>query len=89
MLKTMIGIGALGIPLSFDTLGMVPGVICLCAIATIITWSDYVIGTFKRRHPTVYSIDDACGMMFGRFARELSGVIFCICEFTWAPETTF
>ena len=38
MMKTQIGLGVLSIPLVFDTLGMVPGIIVLLAIAIITTW---------------------------------------------------
>lgn len=48
-MKTQIGLGVLSIPVVFDTLGMIPGVICLIAIAVITTWSDYVVGIFKVR----------------------------------------
>ncbi|KAI1641322.1 hypothetical protein F4809DRAFT_585990 [Biscogniauxia mediterranea] len=33
MMKTQIVLGVLSIPSAFDTLGIVPGVICLCAVA--------------------------------------------------------
>ena len=80
MMKTQIGLGVLSIPAVFDTLGLVPGVICLCAIAAITTWSDYIIGVFKIRHPAVYGIDDAGGLMFGRAGREIFGIAFCLCK---------
>jgi amino acid permease len=38
MMKTQIGLGVLSIPLVFDTLGMIPGIIILISIATITTW---------------------------------------------------
>lgn len=38
MMKTQIGLGVLSIPLVFDTLGMIPGIIVLLAIAFITTW---------------------------------------------------
>jgi amino acid permease len=38
MMKTQIGLGVLSIPLVFDTLGMIPGIIILLSIATITTW---------------------------------------------------
>lgn len=82
MMKTQIGLGVLSIPSAFDTLGIVPGVICLCTIAAITTWSDYMVGVFKLRHPQVYGIDDAGGLMFGRIGRETLAVAFCLCEFT-------
>lgn len=80
MLKTQFGLGVLSIPGVFDSLGIVPGVICLCAIAGILTWSNYVIGTFKRQHPEVYAVDDAGELMFGRVGREALGAGICICK---------
>lgn len=53
MVKTQVGLGVLGIPYVLATLGIVPGVICLLAVGVITTWSDYVVGQFKLRHPTV------------------------------------
>jgi len=44
-----------------DVLGIVPGVIFLRIVAVITTWVNYVVGTFKLRHPEVYGIDDAGG----------------------------
>lgn len=38
MMKTQIGLGVLSIPLVFDTLGMIPGIIVLLGIAIITTW---------------------------------------------------
>ncbi|KAM0543202.1 hypothetical protein ACHAO7_009502 [Fusarium culmorum] len=76
MMKTQLGLGILSIPSVFDTLGMIPGLICLCAVAAITTWSDYIVGIFKLRHREVYGIDDAGGLMFGRAGREIFGFAF-------------
>lgn len=38
MIKTQIGIGVLSIPAAFDTLGFVPGIVTLIAVAVITTW---------------------------------------------------
>ncbi|KAI7778975.1 hypothetical protein LA080_001492 [Diaporthe eres] len=78
MTKASIGLGVLSIPTVFDTLGIVPGIICLVAVGTIITWSGYVVGTFKRAHPEVYGVDDAGYLMFGRIGREVFGAAFCL-----------
>ncbi|CAG8031412.1 unnamed protein product [Penicillium olsonii] len=78
MMKTQIGLGVLSIPTAFDSLGIVPGVICLCVIAAVTTWSDYVIGAFKLNHREVYGIDDAAGLMFGSIGRGVLSVIFCL-----------
>ena len=79
-MKTQIGLGVLSIPTAFDTLGMVPGVIVLIAIACITTWSDYMVGSFKLRHPEVYGIDDAGALMFGTPGRVVLAVSFCLCK---------
>ncbi|KAF5654453.1 neutral amino acid permease [Fusarium heterosporum] len=78
MMKTQIGLGVLSIPAVFDVLGIVPGIICLIVIATITTWSDYMIGVFKRNHPQIYGIDDAGYLIFGRVGREIFGIAFCL-----------
>lgn len=80
MTKTQIGLGVLSIPQTFDALGLIPGVICLLTVAVITTWSDYMIGVFKRRHPGVYGLDDAGQLMFGRPGREFLAVVFLLCE---------
>ena len=80
MMKTQIGLGVLSIPAVFDAIGLVPGVICLIAIAAITTWSDYIVGVFKLRHRSVYGIDDACGLMFGPIGRQIFGIAFCLCK---------
>ncbi|KAH7481185.1 hypothetical protein FOMA001_g7536 [Fusarium oxysporum f. sp. matthiolae] len=76
MMKTQLGLGILSIPSVFDTLGMIPGLICLCVVAAITTWSDYIVGSFKLRHREVYGIDDAGGLMFGRAGQEIFGFAF-------------
>lgn len=80
MMKTQIGLGVLSIPAVFDTLGMIPGVICLLIIAGITTWSDYIVGVFKLRHRAVYGIDDAGQLMFGMVGRSVLGIAFCLCK---------
>lgn len=81
MMKTQIGLGVLSIPSTFDTLGMIPGIICLCAIAAMTTWSNYIVGTFKLRHPEVYGIDDVGALMFGRIGREIFGMAIFLCQY--------
>jgi hypothetical protein len=87
MMKTQIGLGVLSIPAVFNSLGMIPGMICLLAIATITTWSDYMVGTFKLRHPEVYGIDDVGQLLFGRIGKEIMGVAYVLCK--WVPLRGF
>ena len=82
MMKSQLGLGVLSIPSAFDKLGLVPGLICLIIIAIITTWSDYMVGVFKLKHRSVYSIDDAGGLMFGPIGREVFGFVFCLCKST-------
>ncbi|KAF5549828.1 neutral amino acid permease [Fusarium mexicanum] len=73
MMKTQIGLGVLSIPATFNALGMIPGIICLLAVAVITTWSNWIVGVFKLRHRHVYAIDDAGEMMFGVVGKEFFG----------------
>lgn len=80
-MKTQLGLGVLSIPTAFNALGIIPGTICLCAIATITTWSGYTIGAFKLRHRDVYGIDDVGCLLFGRAGRVVFGAAFVLCGF--------
>ena len=80
-MKTQIGLGVLSIPLNFDTLGMIPGVICLLIIGGITTWSDYMVGVFKINHPSVYGIDDVGGMIAGKTGRYIMATVFVLCKY--------
>lgn len=75
-MKTQIGLGVLSLPSVLDTLGLIPGVIILCVIAGITTWSDYMVGVFKRNHPDVYGVDDVGQLLFGRIGKELFAAAF-------------
>ena len=80
-MKTQIGLGVLSIPLNFDVLGMIPGVICLLIIGGITTWSDYMVGVFKMNHREVYGIDDVGQLIAGRPGRYLMAAVFVLCEY--------
>ena len=80
MMKTQIGLGILSIPAVFDTLGMIPGVITLCIVALIATWTSYMVGVFKLKHPEVYGFEDAGALMFGRLGKEVFGIAFSLCK---------
>lgn len=79
-MKTQIGLGVLSIPAAFDTLGLIPGVICLLLIGGITTWSNHMVGVFKLNHREVYGIDDATKLMFGPIGREILGAGFALCK---------
>lgn len=85
MMKTQIGLGVLSIPIVFGSLGIIPGVILLCTIAGITTWSGYIVGVTKNRYPHIYGLDDTGDLMFGRIGREVFGLAFVFCK--WATRT--
>ncbi|GAA5915177.1 hypothetical protein JCM6882_001129 [Rhodosporidiobolus microsporus] len=76
LVKVQIGLGVLGIPSILSTLGLVPGIILILAIAALTTWCDYVIGMFKLAHPEVYSMADIGFLMAGKPGREFLGGIY-------------
>ncbi|KAE8368124.1 transmembrane amino acid transporter protein-domain-containing protein [Aspergillus caelatus] len=78
MMKIQIGLGVLSIPSAFDTLGLIPGVICLLCIAFSTTWSSYIVGVFKLNHREVYGIDDATSLILGPVGREILGAGFML-----------
>ncbi|KAJ5579226.1 amino acid transporter [Penicillium hetheringtonii] len=78
MIKTQIGLGVLAMPKVFDTLGVIPGIIIVIVIAGMTTWSNWMIGVFKLRHPSVYGIDDVGKMLFGRVGYELFGAMYTL-----------
>ncbi|KAE8359617.1 hypothetical protein BDV27DRAFT_168408 [Aspergillus caelatus] len=80
MIKAQIGLSVLSMPKVFDILGIVPGIIILLTIARMTSWSNWMVGVFKLRHPSVYGIDDVGKMLFGRVGFELSGAAYTLCE---------
>jgi hypothetical protein len=80
MIKTQIGLGVLSIPAAFDTLGLIPGVLCLLGVGAVITWGNHVVGSFKRNHPEVYSIVDVGEKLGGKVGKEFMSVAFMLCK---------
>ncbi|KAM3497855.1 hypothetical protein MY10362_008807 [Beauveria mimosiformis] len=78
MMKSQIGLGVLSIPGAFDTLGLIPGVLCLLAVAAITTWSNHIVGVFKLNHPEIYGVADVGAMISGRLGREILGAGFAL-----------
>jgi hypothetical protein len=95
-LKSQIGLGVLSLPNALGMLGIVPGILCLIAIAGIMTWSGYVIAEIKLKHKRVCecnsfnlvdaelmsldSVVDVGELMFGRIGREIFAAIYCTCK---------
>lgn len=75
-MKTQIGLGVLSLPSVFNVLGMIPGVILLCTIGGMTTWSNYIVGIFKLKHREVYGVDDVGHLLFGRIGKEVFAFAF-------------
>lgn len=71
VIKTQFGLGVLGLPSAFHTLGFVPALIVLAVLGVMVTWSGLMVGNFRLKHPSVYSIADAGQVLFGPVGREV------------------
>lgn len=78
-MKIQVGLGVLSIPSAFDALGLVPGIICLAAIGVSTTWCAWTVGVFKLKHPEIYGVDDAVGLVLGPIGREVLALAFTLC----------
>ncbi|KAM0787036.1 hypothetical protein ACM66B_006302 [Microbotryomycetes sp. NB124-2] len=76
LMKAQIGLGVLGIPQVFSTVGLVPGIILIVVIAIMTTFSSVIIGQWKVNHPATHSIADVGKTMFGGVGREVLGGIY-------------
>jgi hypothetical protein len=73
-----IALGSLSIPNAFAKLGMVAGVIMCIGLGLIAIYTSYVVGQVKMRHPLVHHYSDAVELIWGRFGKELTGVMFAL-----------
>lgn len=74
VIKTQFGLGVLGLPSAFHTLGFVPAVIVLAILGAMCVWTGLMVGNFRLKHPSVYSVADAGQILFGRVGREVMGL---------------
>ncbi|KAF2844821.1 hypothetical protein T440DRAFT_483869 [Plenodomus tracheiphilus IPT5] len=73
-----IALGSLSIPSAFAKLGMVAGVIMCVGLGLVAIYTSYVVGQVKLRHPEVAHYSDAVELIWGRFGKELTGVMFAL-----------
>ncbi|OJJ32733.1 hypothetical protein ASPWEDRAFT_115016 [Aspergillus wentii DTO 134E9] len=74
MVAETVSVGVLSIPATLATIGLVPGIILIIVLGLITTYTGYVIGQFRQRYPSVHSMADAAGVVFGPLGREIFGV---------------
>lgn len=68
-----IALGALSLPKSFATLGMVPGVLLTVGLGFVAIFTSYIVGRVKLAFPQTANYADAGRLLFGRFGYELFG----------------
>ncbi|KAI8942926.1 hypothetical protein NX059_000964 [Plenodomus lindquistii] len=73
-----IALGSLSIPSAFAKLGMIAGVIMCVGLGLVAIYTSYVVGQVKLRHPEVAHYSDAVELIWGRFGKELTGVMFAL-----------
>eukprot|EP00871_Galdieria_phlegrea_P000637 jgi/Galph1/1574/GphlegSOOS_G254.1 len=74
--------GMLSLPSAVQVLGYVPGSILLVFLGAVATYTGYLIHTFCQNHKHVRNYDEAGGVIFGRWGREIlfgGQIIFLIC----------
>ncbi|KAG9190772.1 hypothetical protein G6011_08860 [Alternaria panax] len=64
MLAENVSLGVLALPQALAILGLVPGLLCICFLGIIATYTGYLVGEFKLAHPSVACYVD-CGMLIG------------------------
>lgn len=60
MLAENVSLGILALPQALAILGIVPGMLCICLLGIVATYTGYLIGEFKLAHPSVQLHAD-CG----------------------------
>jgi hypothetical protein len=73
-----IALGSLSIPSAFAKLGMIAGVIMCVGLGLVAIYTSYVVGQVKMKYPSVHHYSDAVELIWGRFGKELTGVMFAL-----------
>lgn len=73
-----IALGSLSIPSVFAQTGMVAGVILCVGLGLIAIYTSYLVGQVKLKYPEIEHYSDAVGLCWGRFGKELTGVMFVL-----------
>lgn len=74
MLAENVSLGVLALPQALAVLGILPGMLCICFLGIIATYTGYLVGEFKLAHPSVQSYADCGQLMSGRIAHEAIAV---------------
>lgn len=73
MVAETISLGVLGLPHAVAMLGLVPGILLIVFLGLYATYTGYVVGQFRNKHPAVANWADAAGIVGGPWAYEIIG----------------
>ncbi|KAF2127197.1 N amino acid transport system protein [Dothidotthia symphoricarpi CBS 119687] len=74
MIAGNVSLGVLALPQALAILGLVPGLLCICFLGLIATYTGWIIGEFKLAHPQVHSFADCGFLIAGPIGREVLAV---------------
>lgn len=57
---------------------MVAGVILCVSMGLIAIYTSYLVGQVKLKYPEIEHYADAVGLCWGKFGRELAGIMFVL-----------
>ncbi|PNP74513.1 hypothetical protein FNYG_12136 [Fusarium nygamai] len=79
-LKIQFAMSILSVPGAFATLGAVGGGLSLVGWHTLNTYTAYILGEFRNRHPECHTLADMCGRLWGRIGKELVGLQILVAQ---------
>ncbi|KAJ4378249.1 hypothetical protein N0V86_005949 [Didymella sp. IMI 355093] len=91
MLAENVSLGVLALPQALAILGIVPGLLCICFLGVIATYTGWLIGEFKLAYPQVQSFPDCGELIAGRIGREVmaAGSVLILIFISGAHILTF
>lgn len=91
MLAENVSLGVLALPQALAVLGIVPGLLCICFLGVIATYTGWLIGEFKLAYPQVQSFPDCGELIAGRIGREImaAGSVLILIFISGAHILTF
>lgn len=73
MVTETISLGILSLPKAVASLGLAPAIVILIGLGLLSSYTGYVIGRFKLKHPYISNMADAGEALWGPFGREIVG----------------
>ena len=78
MVAETVSLGILSLPSVLATVGLVPGIILLCVVSALATYSGLLLAEFRKQYPFVQNFGDAVGLLgrsigMGGVFREVFG----------------